>query len=92
MLDNGAKLYDNARYRVEFTEGGAIQEDGRTYGPGYAVRNKETDVVEFTTIIYPQALSTAEQFCTALDTNQHLMFRKVKEPDDTGDKLERHLN
>ena len=91
MLDDGTKVYDNAYYRVEFTEGRAIQEDGRTYGPGYVVRNKETDVIEFTTIILPQAKATAEQFATSLETNQHLMFRKTTEQEASDKKLERHL-
>lgn len=86
-----ASIYSNAKYQVEHTDQ-AIQEDGASYGPGYAVRNIETEVIEFTSIILPQALATAEQFCTALETNQHLMFRKVSEEQDPDEKLERHLN
>lgn len=91
-FEEGHKIYDNDLYRVEYTEKLAIQEDGKSYGPGYVVRNKETDVIEFTSIILPQAMATAEQFATALGTNQHLMFRKLTEDQELDEKLERHLN
>jgi len=58
-------IYENENYEV-ILFANVIGEDGK-YGPsGYAVRNKETRVVEHTTMVLPQALFQADAFQGAL--------------------------
>lgn len=58
-------LYENDSYFVVITPD-ALGENGEYGREGYAVVNKETNVVEHTTTVYPQALFQADAFHGAL--------------------------
>jgi hypothetical protein len=48
-------LYENDLYQV-IVVGNAIGEDGEYGRAGYAVENKETTIIEHTTMVLPQAI------------------------------------
>jgi hypothetical protein len=58
-------IYENAHYAV-YTTDNALGEDGNYGMAGYAVVNKETQVIEHTTMVLPQALFQADAFMGAL--------------------------
>ena len=58
-------IYENDKYKVELTER-ALGEDGNYGVLGYAVINKENNVIEHTTMVLPQALFQADAFMGAL--------------------------
>ena len=60
-----ANIYENEKYTVAIIDD-ALGEDGVYGRRGYAVINKETSVVEHTTIVLPQALFQADAFMGAL--------------------------
>ena len=58
-------IYENKSYEV-IECANVIGEDGQYGAVGYAVRNKETGVLEHTTMVLPQALFQADAFEGAL--------------------------
>jgi len=58
-------LYSNDHYQVMVTDD-ALGEDGNYGRGGYAVVNKETQIAEHTTMIYPQAIFQADALSGAL--------------------------
>jgi len=58
-------IYENEKYYVRRTPD-ALGEDGKYGRFGYAVINKETEVIEHTTTVLPQALFQADAFQGAL--------------------------
>jgi hypothetical protein len=58
-------IYENEKYRVEVTHN-ALGEDNKYGRRGYSVVNKETDVIEHTTTMLPQALFQADALAGAL--------------------------
>jgi hypothetical protein len=66
-----SNLYENANYEVVVSVNGdnflILGEDGNyTDRAGYLIRNRETGVVEHTTMVLPQALFQADAFMGAL--------------------------
>ena len=59
-------LYDTTNYEV-IRFGAAMGEDGEIGADGYAVRNKDTGVIEHSTVILPQAIYQAQGFSDSLD-------------------------
>jgi hypothetical protein len=58
-------LYDTEKYEVILSEDETVVlgEDGQYHAfPGYAVRNKETQVVEHTTMMLPGAIFQCQHF------------------------------
>lgn len=68
MTESKTVLYDNKHYRVVITDE-ALGEDGKYGKRGYAVVNKETNIVEHTTMLYPQALFQADAMSGALNVS-----------------------
>ncbi len=60
-----SNIYENEKYTVVGTND-ALGEDGNYGRRGYAVVNKDTGIVEHTTIVLPQALFQADAFMGAL--------------------------
>ncbi len=60
-----SNIYENKNYAVVESKD-VIGEDGKYGRQGYAVVNKETGVVEHTTMVLPQALFQADAFEGAL--------------------------
>ena len=58
-------IYENKNYQVVLMDK-VLGEDGRYGPPGYAILNKETGVVEHTTMVLPQAIFQADAFMGAL--------------------------
>ena len=58
-------IYENEKYCV-YTTDRALGEDGKYSVAGYAVINKETEIIEHTTMVLPQALFQADAFMGAL--------------------------
>ena len=59
-------MYENDTYKIVVTDN-AIGEDGKYGQPGYALVNKETDIVEQTSMMYPALLSSAAQLEDAIE-------------------------
>lgn len=59
-------LYQTTNYTVQPFDS-ALQEDGTTFGPGYAVINKTTGRVEFTHMQLPHIIWTCDHMSKALD-------------------------
>ena len=58
-------IYENEKYKVVLYDG-ALGEDGKYGRDGYAVVNLETNVIEHSTTVLPQALFQADAFHGAL--------------------------
>ena len=61
-----SNVYENDSYTVTVAMDGCLGEDGKYGRAGYVVTNKETGVVEHTTMVLPQALFQADAFNGAL--------------------------
>ena len=60
-----SNIYENDNYTVVLHDN-VLGEDGKYGAHGYAVINKETAVIEHTTMVLPQALFQADAFQGAL--------------------------
>jgi len=60
-----SNIYENDNYTVVLHDN-VLGEDGKYGSHGYAVINKETEVIEHTTMVLPQALFQADAFQGAL--------------------------
>lgn len=92
MMSDPIPIYENEKYGV-YTTDNALGEDGQYGREGYAVINKETNVIEHTTIVLPQALFQADALMGALghldavadaveDSTQTLLTDEVIDPTD----------
>jgi hypothetical protein len=74
-----SNLYENDSYEVILSDN-VLGEDNQYGQAGYAVRNKETQVVEHTTMLYPQAIFQADALSGA--------WRQLKEGPQDAEAIE----
>jgi hypothetical protein len=79
-----SNIYENDKYEVVIIDD-ALGEDNKYGRRGYAVVNKETSVVEHTTIVLPQALFQADAFMGALSQLDDSADDDAVLIEDTGD-------
>ena len=80
-------LYDTKHYEIRLADGPVLDEAGEySERPGYFVINKETNVVEHTTMFFPQAIYQAQGFSDSVDAlTKTEEVPSYKELDTTGD-------